>query len=159
MVNSTPATDFISRLNAERDVLRAFVALLKTEQQALIDGHTEQLLDLSESKTQAVHELSKLAGERKNELLSHGAEIKAVGLESWLRAHAAGSLPVWQDIQQLLEQMQYLNRINGTLIQTKLRHNQQALAVLHNAANSAQGLYGANGQQQISSSGRILGSV
>ncbi len=159
MTKNTPATDFISRLNAERDALKAFVTLLEAEQQDLIEGHTEQLLALSESKTQAVHELSKLASARKNDLLAHGAEIKAGGIAAWLQTYAAGSLPVWQELQQLAEQVQYLNRTNGTLIQTKLRHNQQALTVLHNAANSAHGLYGADGQPHLPSSGRILGSV
>lgn len=159
MTKSAPATDFTSRLNAERDALRSLVTLLETEQQALIDGKAEQLLPLSDSKTQAVHALSKLANARKNDLLTHAAAIKASGIVAWLQAHAAGSLPVWQDIQQLAEQMQNLNRTNGTLIQSKLRNNQQALAVLLNVTNSTQGLYGADGQPQLSSSGRILGSV
>jgi len=159
MTKNTPATDFTSRLNTERDDLRLLVTLLENEQQALVDGKTEQLLVLSESKTRAVHELSKLANERKNYLLTHGAEIKARGIVAWLQSHAAGSLAVWQDIQKLVEQMQNLNRTNGSLIQTKLRHNQQALAVLLNATNSTQGLYGADGQPQLRSSSRILGSV
>ena len=159
MSRNTPATDFVSRLNAERDALKAFVTLLKTEQQALIDGHTEQLEALSESKTQAVHELSKLATARKHDLAAHGAEIKAGGIAAWLQTYAAGSQPVWQELLQLAEEVQYLNRVNGTLIQTKLRHNQQALTALHNAANSAHGLYGADGQPHLPSSGRILGSV
>jgi len=159
VTRNTLATEFTSRLDAERDALRAFVTLLKAEQQALIDGHVDQLLALSDSKIQAVHELSSLANARKNALFTHGAEIKAGGIAAWLKAHSAGSLPVWQDIQQLAEQVQYLNRTNGTLIQTKLRHNQQALTALHNAANSANGLYGADGQPHHPSSGRILGSV
>ena len=159
MTKNTPATDFISRLNTEREGLRSLVTLLKAEQQALIDGNTEQLLALADSKTRAVQELSKLAAARKNDLLTHGVAIKTSGIAGWLQAHAPGSLPVWQDIQQLVEQMQHLNRTNGTLIQTKLRHNQQALAVLLNVTNSAQGLYGADGQTHLSSSRRILGSV
>jgi len=163
MTKSVLVTDFDSRLSAERDALKAFVALLETEQQALIEGHTEQLLALSDSKTQAVHELSKLANARKNDLLMHRVEIAARGIEAWLKIHSANSLSTWQDIQQLAEQLQYLNRTNGTLIQTKLRHNQQALTALHNAAsntaNSTHGLYGADGQPHLPSSGRILGSV
>ncbi len=159
MTKNIPASDFTIRLNTERDGLRSLVTLLKTEQQALIDGNTEQLLVLSDSKTRAVQELSKLASARKNDLLNHNAKIQASGIVPWLQAHAPGSLPVWQDIQQLVEQMQHLNRTNGTLIQTKLRHNQQALAVLLNAANSTQGLYGADGQPHLPSSSRILGSV
>ena len=135
------------------------MTLLKTEQQALVDGNTEQLLTLAESKTRAVHELNKQANARQNDLHTHSAEIKASGIVAWLQAHAAGSLPIWQDIQQLVEQMQNLNQTNGTLIQTKLRYNQQSLGVLLNAANSTQGLYGANGQPNLQSSSRILGSV
>jgi flagella synthesis protein FlgN len=159
MPKNAPATDFISRLNAERDGLKSLVTLLETEQQALIDGKTEQLLTLSDSKTLAVQELSKLANARKNDQITHGAEIKAKGIVAWLQTYAAGSLPVWQDIQQLVEQMQYLNRTNGTLIQAKLRHNQQALMVLLNTTNNTQGLYGADGQPHLPSSSRILGSV
>jgi flagella synthesis protein FlgN len=159
MTNSTSAADFVSRLNTEHDALRALVTLLETEQQTLIDGDIDQLLELSDKKTQAVHELSKLANTRKNDLFAHEAEIKASGIIVWLKGYAPNSLSVWQDIQKLAEQMQYLNLTNGTLIQTKLRHNQQALAVLFNAVNSAHGLYGADGQPHLPSSSRILGSV
>lgn len=159
MTNNTSVADFISRLNSERDALKSLVTLLETEQQALIDGRTEQLLDLSDKKTQAVNELSKLADARKTVLQSHQVAIKSGGILTWLQAYAPGSLNAWQEIQQLAEQMQYLNRINGTLIQTKLRHNQQALTTLASAANNAHGLYGANGQPHLPSSSRILGSV
>ena len=159
MIQDLPATDFVARLNTERDALKSLVTLLETEQQALIYGHTEQLLDLSAKKTQAVQELSKLADMRKNSLLAHSAEIKASGIVAWLQSYAVGSLPIWQEIQKLVEQMQYLNRANGVLIQSKMRYSQQALTVLHNAANSVHGLYGADGQAQFPSSGRVLGSV
>ncbi len=159
MTKNILAADFVSRLIAERDALKVFVTLLETEQQALIEGNTEQLLALSSSKIQAVQELNKLANARKDDLLTHGAEIKDRGITSWLQAEAKGSLPVWQDIQKLVAQMQNVNRTNGTLIQTKLRHNQQALAVLLNAAKSTYGLYGADGLPHHPSSGRILGSV
>ena len=159
MTSSPTAIDFTSRLNAERDGLQTLVTLLETEQKALIDGDTEQLLALSESKTLAVHELSKLANERKIVLQSQEALIKDRGIIGWLQIYAPRSLPVWRDIQKLVEQMQKLNRTNGSLIQTKMRNNQQALSILLNVSHSAQGLYGADGQTHISSSSRILGSV
>jgi len=159
MGKHTAAADFIPRLHAERDALKAFVALLETEQQALVDGHTEQLLVLADSKTQAVPKLNELANTRTNALRSLGVTAESGGMAAWLRTHAASSLPVWQDIQQLAAQAQQLNLNNGTLIQTRLRHNQQALTVLHNAANSAHGLYGPDGQPHLPTSGRTLGSV
>lgn len=156
---SAPAADTIPRLHTERDALKEFVALLETEQQALLGGHTEQLPALANSKIQATHELSKLANARMDALLAHGAKTGAGGVAAWLQAHAPDSLPVWLDIQRLAEQAQHLNRTNGILIQSKQRQNQQALAVLQNAAQSVSGLYGPDGQPHLPTSGRTLGSV
>jgi flagella synthesis protein FlgN len=159
MTNSPAATDFTSRLSAERDGLQSLVTLLETEQKALIEGNTEQLLALSENKTRAVRELSTLANERKIVLQNQEVLIKARGIIGWLQTYAPRAVPAWQDIQKLVEQMQNLNRTNGVLIQTKMRNNQKALSVLLNVSQSAQGLYGADGQTHITSSRRILGSV
>lgn len=154
---TTAAADFALRLHTERDALKAFVTLLETEQQALIDGHAEQLFALADSKVLATQELSNLATARSDKLLAHG--VKPGGMTAWLQANAKDSLPVWHDIQQLAEQSQQLNRTNGVLIQTKLRNNQQALMVLQNAAHGTPGLYGPDGQPNLSASGRTLGSV
>jgi flagella synthesis protein FlgN len=159
MTLSSPEAEFVSRLIIEREALKAFVVLLGKEQQSLIDGRTEQLLELSEGKTQAVHELAKMANSRKHGLEAHGEEIKTCGIVPWLKSYAADSVSVWQDIEQLAEQMQSINHLNGTLIQNRIRNTQQALTVLHNAANSAQALYGADGQPYHPTSGRFLGSV
>lgn len=159
MVRDTPTqTDIASQLQAERAALHAFVALLETEQQALIAAQTEQLLPLAASKTLAVQALNKLANARKNTLLARGAKNDAGGMEAWLQTHAADSLPAWHDIQNLVAHAQEMNRSNGELIQVKLRHNQQALTVLRNAVNSANGLYGPDGQPHLPTSGRTLGS-
>jgi flagellar biosynthesis/type III secretory pathway chaperone len=98
-------TDFISRLNAERDALLSLSTLLEAEQQALISGNSEQLLDFSNRKTQIVYALNKLANVRKNDMRTHGAEISVNGLIAWLRSHAPSSLPIWQEIQKLVRQM------------------------------------------------------
>jgi flagellar biosynthesis/type III secretory pathway chaperone len=153
------ATDFISHLTAERDGLLSLIALLESEQQALVKGYEEQLLELSIRKTQIVHELGKLANLRKNDLRIHDAEISVNGLIAWLKAYAPSCLPIWQEIQRFVGQMQNINRNNGTLIQTKLRINQQALAVLLNTTNGTYGLYGADGQQHLHTASRILSSV
>ena len=155
----TSATEFASQLNAEREGLKELVALLETEQKFLMEGNAEPLQMLSDSKTRTVHELSKLANKRKEVLQVHSDTIKAEGIVAWLQIFAPSSLSVWQDIQKFVTQMQQLNRTNGTLIQTQLRHNQQSLAVILNVTHSTQGLYGANGQTHISTSRRILGSV
>lgn len=149
----------MSGLNAECASLRKFVSLLEEEQKILVEGDAEKLLELSENKARAAQSLAQLIQARKNNLLALGVKPGNGEILSWLRANLPASLPVWQDILKLAEQLQYLNSTNGTLLQARLRHNQQALTMLHNAANSAQGLYGADGQPQLPSSGRILGSV
>ena len=163
MGNNTPATtataDIALHLHTERDALKAFVTLLETEQKALIDGHTEQLFALADSKVLATQELSNLATARSDKLLAHGVKVEPGNMTAWLQANAKDSLPVWHDIQQLAEQSQQLNRINGVLIQTKLRNNQQALMALQNAAHGTTGLYGPDGQPNLPASGRTLGSV
>lgn len=151
--------DLSASLFAEQDAWRSFISLLETEQQALLGGNTEQLLALSESKMRAAGELGKLTESHKNELRARGAINGAGGVAAWLQAHAANLLPAWRTIQQLAGQAQQLNRTNGILIQTKLRYNQQALAALQQAAHKAGGLYGPDGQPNLTSSGRILGSV
>ena len=108
--SSPKQTDLASRLQAERAALHAFVTLLETEQQALIAGQAEQLLALADSKTRAVHELNNLANARKNALLARGAKNDSGDMEAWLQAHAANSLPVWHDIQNLAAHAQQTNR-------------------------------------------------
>ena len=145
-------------LHAERDALISFVALLETEQQALIGANTEKLVALSDSKIQAANELGKLAVERKNELNTCGASEGAGSATAWLKSNALELLPIWQSIQQLAGKAQQMNRTNGILIQSRLRHNQQALMALQNAARTTSGLYGPDGQPHLETSGRILGS-
>ena len=163
MGNSVPAAalaDFIARLDIECNTLRAFITLLETEQQTLLGDQADQLPALAERKTQAVHELNELAQARANDLHTFGAEAADSGsLETWLQENVADSLSVWREIRQLAMQAQQLNRTNGELIRIRLRHNQQALAALHNAANNASGLYGPDGQPNMTTPGRTLGSV
>lgn len=151
--------DMTSRLHAERDAWISLMALLETEQQALLGADTDKLMALSDSKVQAASELGKLAEERKKELLAYGAAAEASGMAAWLQVNAKELLPVWRSIQQLAERAQQMNRTNGVLIQSRLRHNQQALMALQNAARSTNGLYGPDGQSHLTTSGRILGSV
>jgi len=152
--------DLLSGLQAEHDALQAFVATLESERQALLNGEVERLLTLADDKTRSVQAISKLAEQRRQYAVAHGMDIKSGGMTVWLESQAADALPLWQSVQQLNAQLQELNRVNGELIQTRLLHNQQALAVLHQAANNASTLYGPDGQQDSRPiSGRTLGIV
>lgn len=144
----------ILELNQELAALRKFVDMLASEQKALLGNDFEQLLPLSEAKTQAASQLTEIANARRSSLLTNSDD----NMEMWIARHAPGSHAVWSEIRKLAEQAQNLNSINGELIHSRMRHNQQALSVLHNASKSAAGLYGPDGQANLNNSGRHLGS-
>lgn len=145
-------------MTAERTALFDFVALLRHEQSLLTENLTDQLVALSEQKSQKALRLNQLGEARRTLLQSHIPQLSVATIQAWLKTHSPAGLAVWQEVLSLAEQAQQLNGINGELIQMKLRHNQQALSALSNAVNRAN-LYGPNGQPNFSpGSGRSLGS-
>lgn len=149
------ATSINAQLNDELTSLRAFVVLLESEQKALLGNDTERLLNIAESKAQAATQLAAMAEARHKAWLAGGTDT----MEAWLPKNAPASMPLWQTIRQLAAQAQQINTTNGKLIQSGLRRNQQALTALQDAGQHAAGLYGPDGQPNLGSSGRILGSV
>lgn len=146
--------DAIQQLNHELIALREFVALLSSEQKSLLDNDSDNLLALSEVKTDAANRLMEMSKSRRLKLLGNSLD----SMESWLAKHAPNSRALWNDIRKLADQAQQLNTTNGELINSKMRNNQQALNVLYNSSKSAAGIYGPDGQANINSSGRHLGS-
>lgn len=144
-----------ARLNDELSALRAFVVLLESEQQCLLNKDADRLLSIAETKSQAASKLAEMATARRKNLLADSGD----SMEEWLSRHVPASLPTWQNIRQLAATAQQINLINGELIKSGLRHNQQALSALQSASQNAAGLYGPDGQPNLTSSGRILGSV
>ena len=142
--------DWASCLRAEHDALQSFLAVLENEQRTLLSGQTETLIDLADHKTRLVEQLTQLAEQRRK--LQPAPGVAPAGKED------GGSRQLWTAIRQMASRAEQLNRTNGELIQIKLRHNQQALTVLHNAAQSAT-LYGPDGQTSIPTPGRKLGSI
>jgi len=144
----------ILQLNKELAELRKFVALLASEQEFLLHNDTENLLTLSEVKSQAANILMEIGSSRRQSLLADGKD----SMENWIGRNAPGSHALWHEIRELAAQAQQLNNTNGELIQSRMRNNQQALGVLYNSSKNAAGIYGRDGQANINSSGRHLGS-
>lgn len=158
MIDNTAASqvaNFSSRLNDERDALRAFVVLLEKEQQALLSQGIELLLPLAEAKTQSAHKLAEIANARRQFLNSNTQNLDTA---AWILKHAPASRAVWDEVRELAARAHHLNKTNGEVIQLKLRSNQQALTALLGAAKSTAGLYGRDGQPSLPTSGRTLGS-
>lgn len=147
--------DVVSRLTEERDALRAFVTLLETEQGILTSEDTSPLLELANSKSTSANRLTAIITARRNALHNSGS----ADMDAWLKVIAPKALPIWQEIRQLADRAQQMNNTNGELIQVRMRHNQQALGVLHSAASDSAGLYGRDGQPNLPSSRRTLGTV
>lgn len=151
-------SQLLAALTAEHAALLNFVALLEREQGMLVNNRTDRLLELSEQKTTDALSLNELAETRRNLLQKNIPEFSVNAVHAWLAAHNPQGLAVWHKVLALAERARQLNRTNGELIQMKLRHNQQSLAVLSKAVNKAN-LYGSNGQPNFSpGSGRSLGS-
>lgn len=148
-------TDVTSRLIEERSALRAFVLLLETEQKILTSDDTSPLLELANTKSSSALRLTTIISARRNALHNSGYP----DMNSWLQLIAPTALPVWLEIRELAERAQQMNLTNGELIQTRMRHNQKALGVLHSAASDSAGLYGRDGQPNLPNSSRTLGSV
>ncbi len=148
--NTSPGSDtWFDALASEQAVLERFVMVLETEQQHLVQGQTEALIDLSQQKTQLADQLSHLAQRRRS--LQPAPGVPAA-------SHHPKAQSLWSQLIQLAEKADRLNRTNGELIQVKLRLNQQALSILTGAV--AQGaIYGPNGHPAGASGSRKLGSV
>ena len=158
-MTQTPNTQLLTALSNELGAVRIFIELLQQEQNLLTENKTDSLLTLAEQKSALAVSLNQFAEKRRALLNNQLPESDNDAIQSWLTTHSPEGLAHWQEIRILAEQARQLNRINGELIQMKLRHNQQTLAALTQAARKAD-LYGPDGQHSFApGSGRSLGSV
>lgn len=155
------ATGIAGSLRAELEAFREFHRTLQEEQVALIAGDLERLLQLAPGKNELMEKLFAFSAERARLLAAAGYENNPAGLAAWFNAIGVSdeTRELWQQLLDLAREAEQANRRNGMLIETQLRHNQQAMAVLQTAANPVNSLYGANGQISGFSSGRHLGKV
>jgi flagella synthesis protein FlgN len=137
--------------------VRRFIAVLENEQQILISGDADSLLPLAEQKSKLATQLSGLAEQRQQMLTK--TESTLTTMAAWL-ATLSDPAPAaaWQTLLELAGQARELNTLNGKLIAERMRHNQQALAILLSAGGKA-ALYGPDGQTRMTGGGRPLGSA
>jgi flagella synthesis protein FlgN len=156
------SSDLVKNLEAELHAFQEFIRTLQTEQDALVQGNVDPLLELSRIKSEKVVLLSQLARNRTHFLSAQGYSQEQGGMTKWLQQKRDGGSPqvaeLWHRLLALAEKAQQLNKINGSMIDTRLRNNQQALAVLQVAAKQS-ALYGSDGQAQSLGLGRTIGKV
>lgn len=141
----------------ERNTLLAFLEVLQSEQDALVHGDAERVGALASEKADLVARLGQLGEECRHRLVSQALTADRDGMESFLRRNP-GAAAAWREVLSLAEKAQQLNQTNGLMINTRLGHTRQALAVLHSAAD-ASGLYGPDGHPSTLTGGRQLGAV
>ena len=124
-------------LTGEIAALRVFVAVLREEQQSLVHGELDQLARFTEPKAKCLLDLTRLGELRMVLLRTHNLSADRAGMENLLREHAQNApqtLAAWQQLLTMTADAHHLNDLNGTLIATRLRGTQQALAALFSAA-------------------------
>lgn len=159
MADISPA-EFLTNLLRERDGFRVFLETLEDEQNALVKGEIDKLPELAQIKSGKVLELAQLADARNRFLAENGLGADQPGVTAWLSRPGvpAEAGEIWEELVAIARAARQLNETNGAMIELKLQHNQQALAVLMSAANQAT-LYGPDGQHLSGGSGRHLDKV
>lgn len=155
------AADLVRSLQAESDAFLDFTQTLRIEQEALIQGEVDQLLELARVKSEKIVLLSQLAERRNRFLTGLGYDPLHGGMERWISQHAQDAPEIgksWNNLLENAREARHLNQTNGVMIETRLQHNQQALSALQ-AASSQISLYGPDGQTQSTGLGRPLGKV
>jgi flagella synthesis protein FlgN len=149
--------DLAACISYERDATRDFVDVLRREQHALQEADISLLPALAAEKARQAQYLTELADARNCWLTTRGQLKDRRGVEHVLEDLPAAA-EVWNELLQLAETANRLNKINGTLISQRLRYVQQRLSVLQAPISSLPhaGLYTANGQPQSFSGGRCL---
>lgn len=159
-MSAVSITQFATDIEAERDCVKAFLKILQQEQDILVSGEVDPLTDLAHQKIALVKQLAEFSDKRNLFLRSLTLSPDRQGMEAWLGKNPANSTirAVWEELLTSGKTARQFNQTNGVLINTRLRHNQKALALLQSAAQSAD-LYGPDGQTSVTGTGRTLGTV
>ena len=159
----TSTSDLVKNLKAELHAFQDFIQILQTEQDSLVQGNVDPLLELSRLKSEKVVLLSQLADSRTRFISAQGFPPQQGSMGQWMKQQQhdpehSRITELWTKLLALAENAQQLNKANGSMIDTRLRNNQQALAILQTAAKQS-ALYGADGHTQALGLGRPIGKV
>lgn len=159
---SPTTADFAENLEAETEALRQFLQILQSEQEALTQGNIDKLAEFARLKSEQGVRLSQLSSNHNRLLNQHGLESTPENIRQFIqREDPDGKRYLarrWEKLLELAKQAQDMNRLNGTMIEMQLKRNQQALAILQEAAKQTS-LYGPDGHSKMLGAGRRLGKI
>lgn len=154
--------EFAETLEAETEALRQFLQILQSEQEALTQGNIDKLGEFARLKSEQGVRLSLLSSNHNRLLNQHGLGDTPENIRQLIqREDPDGKYSLaqsWEKLLELAKQAQDMNRLNGTMIEMQLKRNQQALAILQEAAKQTS-LYGPDGHSQALGTGRRLGKI
>lgn len=139
---------FINDLEAEKNVLYAFIEILKEEERALVHDRSNEIDYLTSEKSRLLEELQRFDRRRDEHLKQQGIIPEKTTMSNWIAKNCTkypNLKNLWIDLIELAKAAQQLNRTNGLIINNYLQHNLRACAALHCAAGNVS-LYGPRGQ-------------
>jgi flagella synthesis protein FlgN len=146
--SAASASDFLVGLRDEQFALVALTDLLRSEQDALVQGDADRVSALAVDKEERIKALARLSAQRSARLTSLGLNGSAEGMQIWIQRHpehAGSARRSWQQLLAGAEAARQLNQCNGVLIENKLKQNRLRLAVLQ-TAGALDGVYRADGR-------------
>ena len=117
----------LDAFKAEQAALSRFTEILQQEQQALVKVDADQLALITNDKVKQAEVLNGLATLRVAALEKLGVQSDRASVETWLKSQPNEMTNTWNDLLSAAKIAQQLNQSNGALIESQLRHNQQAL--------------------------------
>lgn len=147
----------ISIIDSEATLMQQFVTLLEREEATLIAGDIDNLMAISQQKSEIYLNLQRHHDGRmlllaKRNLPNNDASIRS------LCQTLPDTLARWDELLELARTAKVRNETNGKLINERMQHNQAALSILLAAADAPQ-LYDAEGLARPTGRGRHLGSA
>jgi flagella synthesis protein FlgN len=153
---------FVASLRAERAAFGEFCQILEAEQASLQRSDVEELLRITQLKSDKVDRLAELASARVRYLDSAGLSAGQDGMSTWIARltgpEATEASNLWHDLVDFAGKARTLNDLNGTLITARMSHNQAALTAMQSAVR-AHSIYGPDGQASVVAGNRTLGTA
>lgn len=150
-MNETQA-EMATFLSQEIRSARELMDILQEEQNQLLLSNIDELEPLIAKKATLVAQLGQHARDRHAYLKEAGYEPTQIGMSNWINNCAAPEKAAelsnsWNELVEISKSAKEINRLNGLLISSHMRRNQQTLAILHGENDENTGLYGPDGHK------------
>lgn len=148
---------FAEIIRREHDGMHQLGAVLAEEFACLGRNDAEALDAVMQRKATLLDDLQRVATERDATLRAAGVAVSRDAVERWLQSTGHG-IGEWHALLARTRDIQNQHRLNQTLLESLLRHNQRSLDLLMQMANPDL-TYGADGSTSGSLGPRSRGSA